>query len=157
MLIYTVWLKRSSPQNIVIGGAAGAFPPLVGWAAMTGSLDLAALYLFAIVFYWTPPHFWALALNKQGDYANAGIPMMPMVQGDRETKRQMLLYTLMLIPLTMLPALVGAPASSTAWRRWLLGGRFLVQLCCCGKRASPRPPGGSTSIRSPTSRCSSSR
>ena len=82
VFIYTIWLKRSSPQNIVIGGAAGAFPPLVGWAAMTGELDLAAIYLFAIIFYWTPPHFWALALIKQADYARAGVPMMPVVRGE---------------------------------------------------------------------------
>ena len=107
VLVYTVWLKRLSPQNIVIGGAAGAFPPLVGWAAMTGSISLGALYLFAIIFYWTPPHFWALALNKQRDYGAAGIPMMPNVHGVHETKRQMLLYTLMLIPLTIMPSVVG--------------------------------------------------
>ena len=107
VLVYTVWLKRLSPQNIVIGGAAGAFPPLVGWAAMTGSISLGALYLFAIIFYWTPPHFWALALNKQRDYRAAGIPMMPNVHGVHETKRQMLLYTLMLIPLTIMPSVIG--------------------------------------------------
>src|ERR1019366_3395005 len=93
VLVYTVWLKRISPQNIVIGGAAGAIPPLVGWAAMTGSISLGALYLFAIIFYWTPPHFWALALNKQVDYGSAGVPMMPNVHGVHDTKRQMVLYT----------------------------------------------------------------
>ncbi len=108
VFIYTVWLKRSSPQNIVIGGAAGAFPPLVGWAATTGSLDLAAVYLFAIVFYWTPPHFWALALIKRGDYARAGVPMLPVVRGERRTKVEILIYTLMLVPLTMMPVLFGA-------------------------------------------------
>src|SRR5207344_274249 len=95
VFVYTLWLKRSTPQNIVIGGAAGAFPPLVGWAAVTGQLDLAALYLFAIIFYWTPPHFWALALIKKDDYARAGIPMLPVVQGERRTKVQMLTYTIM--------------------------------------------------------------
>ncbi len=90
VFIYTMWLKRWSPQNIVIGGAAGAFPPLLGWAAMTGSLDLAALYLVAIIFYWTPPHFWALALIKEQEYARAGVPMMPVVKGAHETKVQML-------------------------------------------------------------------
>jgi protoheme IX farnesyltransferase len=103
VFIYTRWLKRSTPQNIVIGGAAGAFPPLVGWAAVTNRIDLFAVYLFLIVFYWTPPHFWALALNKQKDYGRAGVPMAPLVWGERETMRQMFWYTLILIPLTLLP------------------------------------------------------
>ncbi len=128
VLVYTVWLKRSSPQNIVIGGAAGAFPPLVGWAAMTNSIDLGALYLFAIIFYWTPPHFWALALNKQRDYGAAGVPMMPNVYGVHETKRQMVLYTLMLIPLTIMPAVVGVTGLVYFIAAVLLGYRFLV-LC----------------------------
>ncbi|MGK2936044.1 MAG: heme o synthase [Gemmatimonadaceae bacterium] len=108
VFIYTRWLKRSTPQNIVIGGAAGAFPPLVGWAAVTGAIDLTALYLFAIVFYWTPPHFWALALLKQKDYGKAGIPMAPLVWGERETMNQMLWYMFILIPLTVLPVTFGA-------------------------------------------------
>jgi len=108
VFIYTRWLKRSTPQNIVIGGAAGAFPPLVGWAAMRGTVDLAGIYLFLIVFYWTPPHFWALALNKQKDYGNAGVPMAPLMWGERETKEQMLWYTVMLVALTVLPAAFGA-------------------------------------------------
>jgi protoheme IX farnesyltransferase len=108
VFIYTRWLKRSTPQNIVIGGAAGAFPPLVGWAAVTGRLDLTAIYLFLIIFYWTPPHFWALALLKQRDYGKAGVPMAPLVWGESETKRQMLWYTLILIPLTLLPGTFGA-------------------------------------------------
>jgi heme o synthase len=108
VFIYTRWLKRTSPQNIVIGGAAGAFPPLVGWAAVTGSLDLTALYLFLIVFYWTPPHFWALALLKQKDYGKAGIPMAPLLWGERETMNQMLWYTLILLSLTLLPVAFGA-------------------------------------------------
>jgi len=103
VFIYTRWLKRTTPQNIVIGGAAGAFPPLVGWAAMTGSIDLTAVYLFLIVFYWTPPHFWALALLKQKDYTKAGVPMAPMMWGERETMSQMFWYTLILIGLTALP------------------------------------------------------
>ena len=125
VLVYTMWLKRWSPQNIVIGGAAGAFPPLVGWAAMTGSLDLTALYLFAIVFYWTPPHFWALALIKEQDYARAGVPMMPVVKGAHETKVQMLVYTLMLLPLTLLPALGGTQGIFYAIVATALGGRLL--------------------------------
>ena len=108
VFVYTRWLKRTSPQNIVIGGAAGAFPPLVGWAAVTGRIDLAAVYLFLIIFYWTPPHFWALALLKQRDYGRAGVPMAPLVWGERETMRQMLWYTIILIPLTMLPSVFGA-------------------------------------------------
>src|SRR5258706_131770 len=96
-----------SLQTIVIGGAAGAFPRLVGWAAVTGSLDLMAAYLFLIVFYWTPPHFWALALNKQVDYGRAGVPMAPLVWGETETKRQMLWYTVILIALTVLPWAMG--------------------------------------------------
>ncbi|HEX3274372.1 MAG TPA: heme o synthase [Gemmatimonadales bacterium] len=125
VLVYTVWLKRTSPQNIVIGGAAGAFPPLVGWAAMTGRLDLAAVYLFAIIFYWTPPHFWALALIKQADYARAGIPMMPVVRGEARTKYEMLVYTLMLLPLTIMPALFGALGPFYLVAAVILGGRLL--------------------------------
>ena len=108
VLLYTRWLKRSTPQNIVIGGAAGAFPPLVGWAAVTGSIDLMAVYLFLIVFYWTPPHFWALALNKQRDYGRAGVPMAPLVWGETETRRQMFWYTVILTALTVLPWAMGA-------------------------------------------------
>jgi len=108
VFIYTRWLKRTTPHNIVIGGAAGAFPPLVGWAAVTNHIDLASLYLFLIIFYWTPPHFWALALLKQRDYGNAGVPMAPLVWGERETKDQMLWYTLILVPLTLLPVAFGA-------------------------------------------------
>jgi protoheme IX farnesyltransferase len=125
VFIYTAWLKRLTAQNIVIGGAAGAFPPLVGWTAMTGSLDLPAIYLFAIVFFWTPPHFWALALIKQQDYARAGVPMMPVVQGERWTKVQMLAYTLMLIPLTVMPSVFGALGLFYAGAALLLGGRLL--------------------------------
>jgi protoheme IX farnesyltransferase len=125
VFVYTVWLKRISAQNIVIGGAAGAFPPLVGWTAMTGTLDLPAIYLFAIIFFWTPPHFWALALIKKQDYAKAGIPMMPVVQGDHWTKIQMLAYTLMLIPLTLMPSIFGALGLFYAAAALGLGGRLL--------------------------------
>jgi protoheme IX farnesyltransferase len=125
VFIYTMWLKRTSPQNIVIGGAAGAFPPLVGWAAMTGRLDLAAVYLFAIIFYWTPPHFWALALIKQADYAKAGIPMMPVVRGEARTKYEMLVYTLMLLPLTIMPTLFGALGLFYGVAAVILGARLL--------------------------------
>jgi protoheme IX farnesyltransferase len=125
VFIYTIWLKRSSPQNIVIGGAAGAFPPLVGWTAMTGSLDLPAIYLFAIVFYWTPPHFWALALIKQNEYAKAGVPMLPVVRGEKRTKFEMLAYTLMLLPLTLMPAFFGAMGAFYGVAAALLGARLL--------------------------------
>jgi protoheme IX farnesyltransferase len=107
VFVYTRWLKRTTPQNIVIGGAAGAFPPLVGWAAVTGRVDLASVFLFLIVFYWTPPHFWALALNKQADYGRAGVPMAPLVWGESETINQMLWYSVLLVALTVLPACTG--------------------------------------------------
>ena len=107
ILVYTMWLKRRTPQNIVIGGAAGAFPPIVGWAAATGDVGAASLVLFALVFFWTPPHFWALSLYRAGDYARAGVPMMPVVAGARETKKQMLLYTIVLWPIALAPALLG--------------------------------------------------
>ena len=107
VFVYTIWLKRRTPQNIVIGGAAGALPPLIGWAAVTGDIGWGALALFAIIFFWTPPHFWALSLYKSEEYAAAGVPMLPVVAGARETKRQMLLYTLMLWPVTAAPWLLG--------------------------------------------------
>jgi protoheme IX farnesyltransferase len=125
VFVYTRWLKRSTPQNIVIGGAAGAFPPLVGWAAVTGRLDLAAAYLFLIVFYWTPPHFWALALLKARDYGRAGVPMAPLVWGERETKRQMLWYTLVLLPLTVLPVALGSFGTLYLVSALLLDAAFL--------------------------------
>jgi heme o synthase len=125
VFVYTIWLKRTSPQNIVIGGAAGAFPPLVGWAAMTGRVDLAAVYLFAIIFYWTPPHFWALALIKRGEYARAGVPMMPVVRGEARTKFEMLAYTLILLPLTLMPAFFGALGAFYGVAAALLGARLL--------------------------------
>ena len=105
--IYTVWLKRSTPQNIVIGGAAGAFPPMIGWAAATGGIALESVLLFLIIFLWTPPHFWALSLLRSGEYARAGIPMLPVVAGRAETKRQMLLYTGALVPVSLAPWLLG--------------------------------------------------
>ncbi|MDX2103233.1 MAG: heme o synthase [Alphaproteobacteria bacterium] len=107
VFVYTVWLKRRTPQNIVIGGAAGAFPPVIGWAAVTGTVDLAPLVMFALIFLWTPPHFWALALYRCGDYDRAGVPMLPVVAGAAATKRQMLLYTVVLVPVTMAPVALG--------------------------------------------------
>jgi protoheme IX farnesyltransferase len=106
--VYTIWLKRRTPQNIVIGGAAGAVPPLVAWAATRGSLSWTALYLFMIVFYWTPPHFWALSLLMKDEYARVGVPMMPVVRGEHETRRHVLLYTLLLYAITQLPFCAGA-------------------------------------------------
>ena len=116
VFIYTVWLKRRTPQNIVIGGAAGAFPPMIGWAAVTGDVSLLPVILFAIIFFWTPPHFWALSLFANEDYKRAKIPMMPAVAGEAATKRQMLAYTLILTPLALSPALLGyaAPAYGIA-------------------------------------------
>ncbi|MFL5486264.1 MAG: heme o synthase [Gemmatimonadaceae bacterium] len=125
VFVYTRWLKRTTPQNIVIGGAAGAFPPLVGWASMTGTIDLTAVYLFLIVFYWTPPHFWALALLKQRDYGRAGIPMAPLVWGERETMRQMLWYNVILIALTLLPFTFGAFGLVYLISALILGGILL--------------------------------
>ncbi len=103
-VVYTMLLKRSTPQNIVIGGAAGAFPPMIAWAAATGELGAAPLLMFAVIFFWTPPHFWALALYRNGDYARAGVPMMPVVAGEARTRREVLLYTLALSAVALLPA-----------------------------------------------------
>ena len=107
VLFYTMWLKRRTPQNIVIGGAAGAFPPMIGWAAVTGSVSFESFSLFALIFIWTPPHFWALSLYRAGDYEAAGIPMMPVVAGKPSTKRQIFLYSLLLAPTAMLPYMLG--------------------------------------------------
>ena len=130
VFIYTIWLKRRTPQNIVIGGAAGAFPPMIGWAAATGTVSVESITLFTIIFIWTPPHFWALSLYKSDDYKAAGIPMMPLVHGRYETKKQILLYSIVLGPLGIVPfwlgtlgavfgataALLGALFIATAWR-----------------------------------------
>jgi protoheme IX farnesyltransferase len=107
VFVYTVWLKRRSPQNIVIGGAAGAIPPLVGWAAVTGSVSMTAVILFFIVFFWTPPHFWALSLLMKGEYEKVGVPMLPVVRGEAETRRQILLYAVLLYAVTQLPFCAG--------------------------------------------------
>jgi protoheme IX farnesyltransferase len=106
VVIYTMWLKRRTPQNIVIGGASGAFPPMIGWAAVTGDMSLASISLFLLIFMWTPPHFWALSLYREGDYAKAGVPKMPVVAGARSTKVQMLIYTLLLLPIALVPYLL---------------------------------------------------
>jgi protoheme IX farnesyltransferase len=125
VFVYTRWLKRASPQNIVIGGAAGAFPPLVGWAAVTGELNLLGILLFLIVFYWTPPHFWALALLKQRDYKKAGVPMAPLVWGETETMAQMRWYTVILVALTLLPVAFGALGILYFASASVLGGLLL--------------------------------
>ena len=107
VFVYTVWLKRRTPQNIVIGGAAGAFPPAIGWAVVTGNVGIEAVILFALIFFWTPPHFWALALYRSKDYAAAGVPMLPVIRGARATKWQMLAYTVLLLPLALMPCIAG--------------------------------------------------
>jgi protoheme IX farnesyltransferase len=126
-LVYTMWLKRRTPQNIVIGGAAGAVPPLVGWAAVTGGLDPVAPYLFAIVFFWTPPHFWALSLLMKEEYAAVNVPMMPVVHGETETRRQILLYAVLLMALTLLPVAFGFFGIVYAIAAAALGGAFIVR------------------------------
>ena len=126
VFVYTMWLKRRTPQNIVIGGAAGAFPPLIGWVAVTGHLALAPLVLFAIIFFWTPPHFWSLALYAHGDYARAGVPMLPVVAGARATRRRIMLYTLLLVPLTLLPWALGEAGRIYGLAAGGLGIGFLV-------------------------------
>jgi protoheme IX farnesyltransferase len=123
--VYTLWLKRTTPQNIVIGGAAGAVPPLVAWAAVTGSLSGMAFYLFAIVFFWTPPHFWALSLLMKDEYAKAGIPMLPVVRGEEETRRQILLYTVLLYAVTQLPFCAGGLGIAYLVPSMLLGAGFI--------------------------------
>lgn len=125
VLIYTRWLKRTSTQNIVIGGAAGAIPPLVGWAAVTGNLNTEAFLMFAIIFYWTPPHFWALALLRRTEYARAGIPMLPVVRGEAETKWQILLYSLLMIVLSVVLTPLGMAGPLYLLLALVLGGIFL--------------------------------
>ena len=127
VVIYTMWLKRRTPQNIVIGGAAGAFPPVIGWAAATGDVGLMPLIMFAIIFMWTPPHFWALSLWAHGDYARAKVPMLPVTHGARETRRQVLIYTVALVPVTLAPWFVGFSGLVYAGVALLLGAVFLVQ------------------------------
>ncbi len=126
-VVYTMWLKRWTPQNIVIGGAAGAFPPMIGWAAVTGSVSVESIVLFLIIFVWTPPHFWALALIKSEDYARAGVPMLPVVAGEAETRRQILLYTVLLAPLGVAPFLMGFAGKAYAATA-VLGGLAMLWL-----------------------------
>ena len=129
VFVYTMWLKRRTPQNIVIGGAAGAFPPVIGWAAVTGNVGVESLVLFLLIFMWTPPHFWALALYRCGDYAAAGVPMLPVVSGKRETKRQILIYTDL--------ASAGRGGADAAWLRRLdlrIGGDPVERAVSCRRR-----------------------
>jgi protoheme IX farnesyltransferase len=137
--VYTMWLKRQTPQNIVIGGAAGALPPVIGWAAATGDVGLEPVILFLIIFLWTPPHFWALSLNRADEYARAGVPMLPVVAGTAVTKRQILVYSVLLVPMSLLPwalGFAGAIYGATA----LIAGAILVVLAVqlCRSRAGSR-------------------
>jgi len=126
LFVYTMWLKRRTPQNIVIGGAAGAFPPMIGWAAMTGSVSLEGVVLFGIVFLWTPPHFWALALYRARDYARAGVPMLPVVAGPDETRKQIVVYAALLVPLALVPAFMGFGGPLYTLTSIILGAVFLA-------------------------------
>ncbi|MEA2286848.1 MAG: heme o synthase [Solirubrobacteraceae bacterium] len=137
-LMYTMWLKRRTPQNIVWGGAAGAVPPLVGWAAVTGGLNGTALYLFAIVFFWTPPHFWPLSLLMKDEYAKVGIPMLPVVRGEKETRRQILLYALLLYAVTQLPFCAGGFGVTYLVASLVLGAAFIAGAVILQRRADRR-------------------
>lgn len=127
IFVYTMWLKRRTPQNIVIGGAAGALPPMIGWAAATGEVSMVSVVLFAIIFFWTPPHFWALALYRSKDYKNAGVPMLPVTSGEETTRRHILAYTLVLLPVVLLPFLIGFSGWFYGGVAALLGLGFLFQ------------------------------
>lgn len=128
VFVYTMWLKRRTPQNIVIGGAAGAFPPVIGWAAVTGSVDVIPLVMFAMIFIWTPPHFWSLALWANDDYRRAGVPMLPVVSGARETRWQILYYTIVMVPLTLVPCFIGFSGWLFGVSAGLLGLWFLYRV-----------------------------
>ena len=138
VLVYTVWLKRRTPQNIVIGGAAGAIPPLVGWAAVTGSVSGLAVLLFFIVFFWTPPHFWALSLLMKGEYEKVGVPMLPVARGEQETRRQILLYTVLLYAVTQLPFCAGGFGAVYLAASLLLGLGFIGGAIRLYRRADRR-------------------
>ncbi|WP_188820512.1 heme o synthase [Novosphingobium indicum] len=125
-VVYTIWLKPRTPQNIVIGGGAGAFPPLIGWVAATGQISLMPVVLFAIIFFWTPPHFWALALFVKSDYAKVGIPMMPVVAGEKSTRRQILIYAVLLLPLSVVPWWIGGTGAVYGVSAIVLSGLFLA-------------------------------
>ena len=161
VVVYTMWLKRSTPQNIVIGGAAGAFPPMIGWAAATGGIGLESILLFLIIFFWTPPHFWALALYRTDEYARAGVPMLPVVAGAAETRRQILIYSLVLAPVGAAPWLLGY-AGLAYGAVALLGGALMVALAWQLYRApaaptEPRGASGCSPSRSSICSCCSRR
>ena len=126
VFVYTMWLKRRTPQNIVIGGAAGAFPPVIGWAAVTGSVDWTPVALFVLIFLWTPPHFWALGLYRSGEYAKAGVPMLPVVAGHARTKRQMLAYSVLLLPVSLMPYALGAAGLAYGIVAAAMSGLFII-------------------------------
>jgi protoheme IX farnesyltransferase len=134
-VVYTIWLKPRTPQNIVIGGGAGAFPPMIGWVAATGDITLMPVVLFLIIFMWTPPHFWALALFVQTDYAKVGIPMMPVVAGEKSTRRQILAYSVILLPLSMVPWFIGGTGAVYGLSALVLSGLFLALSVPVGLRA----------------------
>ena len=125
VFIYTMWLKRRTPQNIVIGGAAGAFPPMIGWAAVTGNVSIESLVLFAVIFFWTPPHFWALSLWRDIDYAKAGVPMLPVVAGREATRRQVVFYSVLLLPIGVSPYFLGFAGPVFGIGAAILGAIFL--------------------------------
>jgi protoheme IX farnesyltransferase len=143
-VIYTIWLKPRTPQNIVIGGGAGAFPPLIGWVAVTGHITLMPVLLFAIIFMWTPPHFWALALFVQSDYAKAGIPMLPVVAGEKSTRRQIFIYAVVLLAVSLAPWWIGGAGAIYGVAALVLSGVFValcvpVALRCAGEDDSMKP------------------
>jgi heme o synthase len=139
VLVYTMWLKRRTPQNIVIGGAAGAFPPMIGWAAATGSVGIESVLLFLIIFMWTPPHFWALALYRARDYERAGVPMLPVVAGLEETRKQIVIYAALLVPLALSPAFIGLAGGLYALVAIVLGAIFLALALSVYRTREGRP------------------
>ena len=161
VFVYTMWLKRRTPQNIVIGGAAGAFPPMIGWAAVTGSVSIESVVLFLIIFMWTPPHFWALALYRARDYERAGVPMLPVVAGPDETRKQIVIYSALLVPLALLPAFMGLGGALYALVAIVLGAIFLalaLNVYRSARVARPTvPPSSCSASRSSTSSGSSPR
>jgi protoheme IX farnesyltransferase len=152
VFIYTIWLKRRTSQNIVIGGAAGAFPPVIGWAAVTGDVALLPVILFAIIFFWTPPHFWALSLFAHADYEKVGVPMLPVTHGAKETRKQVLVYTIGLIPLTLTPGLMGQAGWIYTAAALLLGAEFLRQSLAVFRDAQDAA-GRSLTKDAPAKRC----
>jgi len=140
VVIYTMWLKRSTPQNIVIGGAAGAFPPMIGWAAVTGGVSLDSVILFLIIFMWTPPHFWALALFRKSDYEKAGVPMLPVVAGDLETRKQIVIYSTLLVPLACTPVFTGLGGIAYGFTSVVLGGIFMGLAISVWREGEEQPP-----------------